>query len=1193
MRCLTDYDDPSALAPSSSRTGLLLALAAFWVLTLGSAKATLDAADTAASGLPANSAIDFNRDIRPILSNNCFRCHGPDPAARRGGKGGLRLDVRDEALADLGGHAAIEVGKPEASELVRRLRASDPDDAMPPPEAGKRISEDEIQLVEAWIRAGAPYAAHWSYSPPTRPAVPSIGGTSWPRNPIDGFVLERLRAEGLEPAEELDRPSLARRVSLDLIGLPPSIDDVDAFVRDGDPRAYENFVDGRLKESAYGEHWGRAWLDLARYADSSGYADDPPRTIWAYRDWVIRAFNQGMPFDRFTIAQIAGDLVPDADEETLVATAFHRNTLTNNEGGTNDEEFRNVAVVDRVNTTMAVWMGTTIDCAQCHSHKYDPITQEEYFRLFAILNNTEDADRGDESPRIDIWDADAKENKVRLEAEVARIEAKLATPTPELGAAADRWSRGLDVEPAWRTLAPSSVRTSAGASSEQRPDASILITSAGPKDDYDLDLSLDGLEEIRAIRVETLADDSLPGGGPGHAGGNFVITRVTAALKPPEGSQGTESSSARATARFVRIELSGKKRILSLAEVQVFSGADNVALRGSARQSSDYPDGPASQAIDGNTNGEYSAKSTTHTAIEDDPWWELDLGASVSIDRIVLWNRTDSSLESRLNGCRVVLLDESRAPAYETTIAEAPLRDRELAISGVRELRFSAAFAGFSQNGFDATNVLGPGSDPQKGWAVGPEFGKSHELTLVVETPVKIAAGSSLALRIEQRSAFDHHTIGRLRVAATGDPSFDALRGVPPAVIGIARKPDAERNDAERAELFAHWVKIAPELESERATIAKSKSQLAELKPTTSVPVLTERSPEQRRETRLQHRGNFLDLGPAVEPGVPAAFHPFPDGVAPDRLALARWLVDPRNPLTARVLANRVWEGIFGIGLVRTSEEFGSQGEPPSHPELLDWLALELVESGWDLRHLLRLIVTSSTYRQTSRVSAALAERDPENRLLARGPRFRMSAEMIRDQALYVSGLLSPKMYGPPVKPPQPILGVSAAFGGGIDWQTSGGEDRYRRAIYTTWRRSNPYPSMATFDAPNRETCTVRRTRTNTPLQALVTLNDPVYVEAAQALARRMAAVDGPPSAKILHGFRTCLARHPSEAESARLLDLFETLRVRFSDQREQAALLATRPLGPLPDGADPVELASWTIVANVLLNLDEMFMKR
>ena len=769
----------------------------------------------------------FTRDIKPLLSERCLRCHGPDANERQGGGAeGLRVDTHAGATADLGGYAAIVPGDPDASELLSRLTTSDPDLRMPPPGAGPGFSPDEVQTVREWIAAGADYAPHWSYVAPQRPSVPEVANATWARTPIDRFVLARLEAEGREPQLQADRTTLARRLALDLTGLPLPPEEIDAFVEDAASDAVEQLVDRLLAHDGYGEHMARQWLDLARYADSAGYADDPPRTIWAYRDWVIRAFDTNMPFDEFTIKQLAGDLLPEATLDDRIATAFHRNTLTNSEGGTIDEEFRSVAIVDRVNTTLSTWMGTTIACAQCHTHKYDPITQEEFFQVYAVFNNTADADRRNEAPVV-----------------------------------------AVPYEP------------------------------------------------------------------------------VDARRKPLE-----------------------------------------------------------------------------------DQIQEIE--------------------------------------------AEIPQLSRDAA-------------------------------------TLPPEFRPARE---VLES-----------LRKE-------------------------LQGVP--------------------------------------------------RPT--VPVMEELAGDKRRSTQLQYRGNWQDLGPEVQEGVPAVFATATTSEAQsiDRLVLAEWLVDRANPLTARVVVNRLWERFFGIGIVATSEEFGSQGELPSHPELLDWLAVELMEQNWDLKAIIRLIVTSSVYRQRATAPADLIAEDPENRLLARGPRVRLTAEEIRDQALAAAGLLSTKKGGPSVNPPQPNLGLSAAFGSGIDWQPSGGEDRYRRGLYTTWRRSNPYPSMATFDAPNREVCTIRRPSTNTPLQALVTLNDPVYVEAAQALARRMVqetldSADPPAEAAARRGFRLVLGREPKEAEVERLVLLYQSAHESFMATPADAVVMATDPLGPLPEllADQAPSLAAWTVVANVILNLDEAFM--
>jgi hypothetical protein len=770
----------------------------------------------------AGPAPSFTRDIKGILSNRCVRCHGPDAEDRHGGgDDGLRLDTSYGATADLGGHAAIVPGRPDESELIARITSTDPDLVMPPPEAGERLPAKQVDLLRRWITAGAAYEPHWAYVPPKRPALPTVANASWPKNEIDRFILAKLEAEGLAPQPAADRATLARRFALDLTGLPLAVEEIDAFAADPAADAAGKLIDRLLAHDGYGEHMARQWLDLARYADSAGYADDPPRAIWGWRDWVVRAFDTNMPFDDFTCRQLAGDLLPGAQLDDRIATAFHRNTLTNSEGGTIDEEFRTVAIVDRVNTTMSTWMGTTMACCQCHDHKYDPLSQREYFGVYAILNNTADADRRDEAP------------------------------------------------------------------------------------------------------------------------------------------------------------------------------------------------------------------------VEQIPWQPVD----------------------------------ARRAALEQEIA------------GIERL-------------------IPP---PPKGVTEPPEFRPAREL-----------------------------------------------------VAGLRKTLDAE-------------------------------------KPVT-VPVLQELAPDKRRVTKIQLRGNWQNLGDEVTEGVPVVFNPprLPEGGRIDRMALAKWLVDRDNPLTARVVVNRIWERLFGIGIVSTSEDFGSQGDLPSHPELLDWLAVELMERQWDTKAIIRLIVTSAAYQQTSKAPPELVAHDPENRLVGCGPRVRLSAEVIRDQALAAAGLLSRKKGGPGVNPPQPNAGLNAAFGGAIDWKTSAGEDRYRRAIYTTWRRSNPYPSMATFDAPSREVCTIRRPRTNTPLQALVTMNDPVYVEAAQALARRMIRTGGSTTAdRAVHGFRLVLARQPVAAEVDRLVMLYDTARAEYRQDAAAAKAMATDPLGPVPPdlAVDIADLAAWTVVANVILNLDETFM--
>ncbi|GAA5147777.1 DUF1553 domain-containing protein [Prosthecobacter algae] len=794
-------------------------------------------------------AVDFSRQIRPILSENCFFCHGPDEAKR---EAGLRLDDEKAAKADNEGVRAIVPGNPDQSALLQRILSTDKDEVMPPPKQHKVIPPAQVALLKQWIQEGAKWGGHWSYEKVVRPAIPAAPTSE--TSAVDAFLLKRLAEEKLGFQSQADSATLIRRLALDLTGLPPTLQELETFKK----APYEKMVDHFLAKPAYGEHWARQWLDLARYADSSGYPSDQPREIWAFRDWVVRSLNQNMPFDQFTIEQIAGDLLPNPTDDQLIATAFHRNTMTQNEGGTSDEEFRIAAVVDRVNTTFAVWMGTTMACAQCHTHKYDPLTHKEYFQAYAFLNQSADADKKDEAPFHEILPAEVKQQRQQWKQELAKLEAQFAK-NPE------GWMKGYD---AWLATKPA-------------------------------------------------------------------------------------------------------------------------------------------------------------------------------------------------------------------------LKDKK--------------------------------------------------------------AAEALAVMAEKRTAEQKKT------------------------------------------LQTYYVRfVAPEAKTERAKLNLLNKELNRTKPVT-VPVMLDLPAKERRKTYIQLRGNWQALGEEVQEGTPATFPPLPAGAPRNRLTLARWLVSHDNPLTARVTVNRLWESLFGIGLVRTSEEFGSQGELPFHPELLDWLAAEFMDKGWDLKHMLRLMVTSQAYRQDSRSNAELNERDPENRLLARGPRFRATGELLRDQALAVSGLLSAKMGGPSVRPMAPNMGLTTAFGRSNDWTLSEGEDKHRRSLYTEMRRNSPYPSFSTFDAPNREVCTVRRGRTNTPLQAFVTLNDPVFIEAHQAMARRLMGVDD----KIALLYQLCVSRAPTTQERSTLQKLHDEALADYRSHPNEAVKMATDPLGPAPKDADIAELAAWTTVANVVMNLDEFVMRR
>ncbi len=1116
--------------------------------------------------------IDFNRDIRPLISNQCLICHGPDEEER---KAGLRLDTQAGSRADLGGYFAIVPGKPEESELLHRLITEDEDDRMPPPEVGPGLSSAEVDLVRQWIAEGADYAEHWSYVPPSRPVLPEVENREWVRNPIDYFVLAQLESKGWSPSKEADRWALARRAAIDLTGLPPQLEDVEAFLADGSDLAYERYIDGLLHHESFGERWARVWLDLARYADSAGYADDPPRTIWAYRDYVIRALNDNLPFDQFTVEQLAGDLLPEPTEDQLIATAFHRNTMTNSEGGTNDEQFRNEAIVDRVNTTMQVWMGTTMACAQCHTHKYDPITQKEYFEFFAFFNNTEDSDKRNEAPLLSLYSEAQRKQEAAWKLEVSQLKTQIQRPNDLVAAEQKAWESQLLEEPTWTDLKALSAK---GETRELRlsDDGGVVAQGeAVDKDVYRVSFPIDG-QKLSAVRLNVDAQAS-----------NFAVTQVEARWMPAERE--------RVEAQYVRIELPGNRKILSLAEVEVISGGKNIAPDGAAKQSSTGSGGVAQRGIDGNTNGDYNeARSTTHTATSKDPWWELDLQRVTAIEELRIWNRTDGgeAIANRISGYRVKLLGADRSLIWEIQPTGIPAPSSFIQPGGESLLALSGAEADYEQKGFSAASVLQATLNPKKAWAVGGQLNQSHSLSLVLAEPLEGKKGG-LELTIRQESQYGKHLIDSFSFSSTDSSQIGTWVGTPARIRKMLKLEASKRTPEHREAIRAYFRTISPTLKPQRDRLATLEKKLREHRPLTTVPIFRELAADKRRETHIQVRGNYLNKEEKVTEGTPAAFHPLPRGAKKDRLALARWLVSPDNPLTARVIANRHWEQLLGRGIVSTSEEFGSQGELPSHPELLDWLAVELMDSGWDIKHLLKLLVTSATYRQSSVMTDEALELDPDNEFYARGPRFRLSAEMIRDQALAIGGLLSNKMFGPPVRPFQPQLGVKAAFGSGIDWEPSKGADKYRRGLYTNWRRSNPYPSMTTFDAPTREVCTVRRQRSNTPLQALVTLNDPVYIEAAQGLARRIAGRSGDVSSKLDWAFRTALIRPPSMAELERLEQLFEDAKDAFTADPERALEMATIPLGDLEKGADVPVHAAWTLVSNVLLNLDEIFLKR
>jgi hypothetical protein len=1094
------------------------------------------------SNLALVAEVDFNRDVKPILAKNCLACHGPDDGHR---EAGLRLDQREPAVAPRKNGPAIVVGKPALSRIIARVTAADPADRMPPPSTGNHLTSDQVSILKRWIEQGAKYAPHWAWVAPVRPVPPKVNDATWSKNAIDAFILARLESEKLRPARPADPFVKLRRASLDIRGLPPTPAEVDEFSRDARPDAYERMVDRFLSDPAYGERWARVWLDLARYADSAGYGSDPLRpNMWRWRDWVIDAFNRNLPYDQFTIQQIAGDLLPNATLETRIATAFHRNTMTNTEGGTDDEEFRVVAVKDRVDTTMQVWMGVTFGCAKCHTHKYDPITNAEYYRLFAVFNQTADNDQPDESPTLPApSEAQALEIQ-RIDDRVAALRKQLDLTPPGFEQEFSDWL--------------SRMRPTFGHSSQRVMFDNRLAASPGHTA-TPIVIRADG-QPINGLRV-TVAPESGP----------FQLHRIRAVT----GEEGRSR-----IGRYVRIELPGNDRMLSLAEVQVFRNGVNIAGKGQATQSSTDYNGPAKLAIDGKTDGEFNrSKSVTHTRSESNPWWEVKLADSGPVERVVVWNRTDGNVGNRLTNFRVLVLDEKRGVVWQQADVPAPKSNREFHISGPQSIPFADAWtelAGTSPGRVLASN------DDTNGWTVDAAKG-SQALILALDKPLSITKDTQITLRI----AFQG--VAKVQIAAVNDPRIGQRLMEPSDVRAIVDIPAATRTVEQVTRLKKQFLAMAPSLKplrDEITALEKSRPKVDRL------PVMQELAASNRRKTRIMIKGDFLNPGEEVTASLPAAFHRSTESRV-DRLALANWLVHPNNPLTARVAVNRIWAQLFGAGIVETEEDFGTQGEPPTHPELLDWLATEYVRLGWDTKALIRLIVMSATYAQSAKTTPEVLVRDPRNRLLARAPRYRLEAEMVRDQALALSGLLSRKIGGPSVYPPQPANLWQAAFNGQRSYPTSTGEDKYRRGLYTFWRRTVPYPSMTAFDAPSRETCSIRRSRTNTPSQAFVTLNDPVFVEAAQSLARRIIREGGKsPEERVRFALRLVLCRPPAEAQQTPLLQLYREELNRLAKDAKSAAALATDVIGPLPKDMNVTEAAAWTVVANVLLNLDAVLTK-
>ena len=1016
--------------------------------------------------------VDFDRDIRPILSNTCYTCHGPDSNKRATD---VRFDQKDGLFAKLDDTTVVVPEKPANSELYLRITSDDPDVRMPPAAQKQQLSAAQIELLKLWIEQGAEYSNHWAFDPPERQPLPEVNQKKWSQNGIDWFILSRLESEGFKPSEQAAKETLIRRVSLDLTGLPPTIDEIDAYLADGSPNAFEKVVDRLLASERFGEHFALEWLDAARYADSNGYQQDRTRTLWPWRDWVIRALNSNMPFDQFTIEQIAGDRLPKPTTEQLVATGFQRNHMLNGEGGRIAEESRVEYVVNRVETMGATWLGLTLGCGRCHDHKYDQLSQREFYQFYSYFNSIDESGRvdagGNANPVLPVPTRAQLDRKVQLTEQVAALEQEIkSTLTIEKQRAWEQKTLG-DIENDrlrvyWRRITPASAKSQQGQTMTIQDDGTVFVTGKNPaKDNYDVALNTD-LKNITGIRLEALPHASFTNGGLARSdSGNFVLTELVIEAIPAN---------------------------------------------------SDKP----------------------------------------------------------------------------------------------QRVKIASAQASFEQGTWKVTGTFD--GNNSTGWAVhNPANMKlARQAAFVFEAPIAAGKATRINVKLQHQSPHVSHNLGRFRLSLTTEPSpkLDGKSSLPQNLVDALRIEPGKRNDVQKKLVVDAFRKTSPEASAVQKRVDAARKQLSNLeKQYVRTMIMKDRA--QPRETFVLKRGVWddPDREQPIKPGTPAWLPSLPEDAPTERLALARWLVSDENPLTTRVIVNRYWQHFFGIGLVKTTEDFGTQGDRPSHPQLLDWLSIEFVEQKWNVKHMLKLIVMSATYQQSSSVLksglrgryAGVSESayvpthkiDPYNRLLWRGPRFRLTSHAIRDQALFLSGLLVERIGGPPVKPYQPIGIWSDNSLGKIKYQRDSGEKLYRRTLYTFWRRATA-PTML-FDVATRQACEVGQRRTNTPLHALVLMNDITFVESSRKFAERVIMDAGAkPQDRLNLAFRMATSRNPNEREQEALLEVLNKMRPEYQANSEAALKLLSVGESPRDESIDPAELAAYSAVMNLLLNLDEAITK-
>jgi hypothetical protein len=1167
----------------------------------------------AQGGEVSTSQIDFNRDIRPILSDNCFACHGPDEGAR---KAKLRLDRPEEAIKPArSGETPIVPGEPSKSEIIIRVTAEDEDDRMPPASSGKTLSATQIDLLRRWIEQGAKWQTHWAFAAPERPEVPAVSDASWPRNEIDHFVLSKLAREGLKPSPEAEKPVLIRRASLDLTGLPPTVEEVDAFLADGSPDAYEKVVDRLMNWQRFGEHQARYWMDAVRYADTHGYHIDSHRDMWKYRDWVINAFNDNLPFDKFTTDQLAGDLQPNPSLEQKIATGFVRANMTTGEGGAIDDEYRAKYTFDRVETTGTIFMGMTLTCARCHTHKYDPIQHHEYYGLYAFFNQVDDKvmdeNKPNPEPFLKVPSKEQAERMDWLKEHIAQRQGELEAPMVDLDTGQKYWQRDWAARLAegWAPLDAARARSvlTNGAELRLMADLSIQAEGANPDKDVHEVMFAPAPGEISALRLEVLPSELDGKSTTGRsAEGTFAISELEVDLVRPT-TEGHERS-------VRRLKFSH-----SAADSEAKEGGIGRALDGNADTGWQVPTNSVAQPhvavfvpaepLRIQIGDELNVRLRSETAKpraalaryrisvargeSSVDWWHPPsfgpwhvLGPLKPKDgtptlESVYEPETKVDLKKKFPGVREEVGWSERRD-YEDGRASLLVQD----LHGVHGIRYLYRTLTLPRSRTLELHLRADG--PFRLWVNGEQVAERHRGPSPSEPSTKVTVQLKEG---ENRFLWKVVTVqGAAYFTFSPDMgSADALTPEIAAVLAVS--PSTAENESKLRTYYRR--QHSPAFRERHDELVNWKQELEvtdRAVPTTMVA----KEAGMSKETFMLLRGEYDKKGDKVEPHVPAIFPPLPDGAPTNRLGLAQWLLDPAHPLTARVTVNRIWQQHFGVGLVKTTEDFGMQGEHPSHPELLDWLATEFIRSGWDVKHMHRLIVTSATYRQSSRATPELLERDPENRLLARGPRFRLDAEAIRDTALFVSGLLVEKVGGRSVRPYEPPgLWEAVSFNNSQKYVEDAGDAQYRRSLYTYWKRQSPPPNMMLFDAPTRESCTVRRSRSNTPLQALALLNDPQFVEAARAFAQRIILEGGDGVRdRARFAFRLATSRDPSNDELAVLCGFFEEQCDTFRhDPSAAEKFLTVGPFTPKAD-LDPAELAAWAALGSLILNLDEAITK-